>query len=442
MANNDGKMIVSITTGELPVKALKRLSYVLEFINAHPFTPDNFKFQLNNPLADKQVDYRKKRKTNICIYREDLFFTKNDVNTSDLVLNPYHFEDLSVLVIENRRQEQRTISPLMIPFDVFENIFFHISRYEEVVAGQSLKDEYGRIESKGQLLVRENKEKIPVADLLVKMLLKWCRVTPNQPTLQYSVTHDIDVIRKFSNKGSLFKSLGGSFLRTKSLRQWSTLIESFQSPKDPYDVYDWMLLPTTGIDKCIYLLVGGTHKFDTWYNLDQPILYDIKNLAKERGYDIGLHPSMSSWKDARMFESEKIKLENWLGQKVFRSRQHFLRFDWSYTPDIIESMHIKEDTSLGYSDRTGFRCGTGVPYQLYNFSEERNFHFTERPLICMDISLIREADGDDQMMRKNLQTLKSSGTPYLSFNFHNNRFFDSSLKDIQLKQIYLELFSA
>jgi hypothetical protein len=124
-------------------------------------------------------------------------------------------------------------------------------------------------------------------------------------------------------------------------------------------------------------------------------------------------------------------------------RQHFLRFDIRHTGFILDELDIKNDSSLGFRDKIGFRCGTGFPYQLYNFKKECAFKFKEIPMIIMDIAAMRESQWDSQqfvqLITNFLETNKAN--THITFNFHNS-FFDPVLIDIEyIKKWYLATFN-
>ena len=48
---------------------------------------------------------------------------------------------------------------------------------------------------------------------------------------------------------------------------------------------------------------------------------------------------------------------------------------------------MRYDSTLGYADREGFRCGTCMAYPLYDLQQDRPLNVWERPLIVMDGTL-------------------------------------------------------
>ncbi|MBK9580711.1 MAG: hypothetical protein IPO48_01870 [Saprospiraceae bacterium] len=124
-------------------------------------------------------------------------------------------------------------------------------------------------------------------------------------------------------------------------------------------------------------------------------------------------------------------------------RQHFLRFDIKKTGKIVNELGAKTESSLGFRDRIGFRCGTGFPYRLYSFETESAYNFLEIPLVVMDIAAMREADWNSTVWCDLITSFleKNKNGTQITFNFHNS-FFDPALVDADLiKSWYIKTFN-
>ena len=123
-------------------------------------------------------------------------------------------------------------------------------------------------------------------------------------------------------------------------------------------------------------------------------------------------------------------------------RTHYLRLDIQKTFEIFESIGLKTDSTLGYANDIGFRCGTGFEYYPYNFKEERAWKFKEIPLVLMDSALLFGQCNDDiNCFNEKMQAflIQNSLNTHITFNFHNAT-FDNSLKSrLGLKKMYLDL---
>jgi len=285
---------------------------------------------------------------------------------------------------------------------------------------------------------------IPVVDHLVFAFANalGLKLIPKKTT--YRITHDIDEV---SRKPSLFntvRSTGGVLWRKQKLNAIRKIWSAYFSKRNEFDTFSWMLSDHSQVEKCIYFLAGGTTKYDTPYSLKTERMDAIFQLCKDRNYQIGIHPSYDCWRNENLFKAEKNKLEKQINLPIKISRQHYLHFDFKKTPDILTKYGIKEDSTMGFNDRIGFRCGTGFGYYLYDFEKEKPFPFIETPLIFMDSSLFSETNHDPEKIKKLWMSFleKNNYHTKITFNFHNSRFYDAKIHDIPLKEWYQELFSS
>ena len=66
---------------------------------------------------------------------------------------------------------------------------------------------------------------------------------------------------------------------------------------------------------------------------------------------------------------------------------------WWSTPETalhLEAAGIAYDTTLGFADRAGFRCGTCHEYPMFDIETKRILNLRQRPLILMEASVFSE----------------------------------------------------
>jgi hypothetical protein len=117
-----------------------------------------------------------------------------------------------------------------------------------------------------------------------------------------------------------------------------------------------------------------------------------------RGHEIGYHASIDTYQDAALIRKEVALLRGaceQIGAKQapHGSRQHYLRIQVPVTIRHLAQAGIAYDTTLGYADHAGFRCGTCWEHPFYDLQERRLAGIVERPLVVMDCSIT-----DDQYM--------------------------------------------
>ena len=427
---------------------INRLKYVLDFLTHHPLNTSKCPFILCAASSNSTVFYGKNpnQSYDYQIGSQELFFTAS-WNSNTLFANAYKWNDFTIYSVESVQKEAGPFClDSRFQFDIFETIFFHISRFEEYFASKDDLDRYQRFKTSHQFLVKHQLEKIPVVDHLVYAFFASIGIPTALKNTTISITHDIDEIKKFSTFPNLIRKTGGLLLRERKIQPVLKLWQSYQQAtqlngKDPYDVFEWMLTSSEKIrSKVIYFLVGGQAPQDSPYPLDQRFDRAVKE-ALEKDYNIGIHPSFDSYNNYALLEQEKSKLESAIDQPVFYSRQHFLRFSIHTTPQLLDQLNIQNDSTLGYNDRIGFRCGTGFPYHLYDFKQEKSFRFVETPMVFMDFGLFLEGSyKPDKIVGLWNQFLDlNQQLTHLTYNIHNSRFDDAWLKGIPLQQLYLEL---
>jgi len=128
---------------------------------------------------------------------------------------------------------------------------------------------------------------------------------------------------------------------------------------------------------------------DGVYHLDQPWIRHVLRQFRDRGHEMGLHPSFCTYRDPealgrelanlhRVAEAEGIRQDTW------GARQHYLRWQATTTWRIYEEAGLDFDCTLGFADRPGFRCGTCHAYRAYDLQGRHPLRLVERPMIAMD----------------------------------------------------------
>jgi len=423
-----------------------RVDYVVDFINDHPSCPAEVQLSCRLETYDLRIQYGvDDREGDYQILSQNIFFSEVVHTTSSLNANEYIWEKKSLYSVEKQRHEKRNfIEGRIFQFDLFEMMFFHLSRYEEYHCDAAGRDRWDMMRESDQLLVRCGLEKKPVVDDLVVCFLEAIGVKTITHKTTIRITHDIDLITKFKSPLSFFRfnayylknGLGISAIQNL----WSSYFKSIFSNEKPYDVFDSMLIEKP-IDREIYFLIGGETAVDTPLDTSSDIFKKAIRLSKERGYQIGIHPSYATWTDGSLLKREKEILENIIDKEIIISRQHYLHFSFEKTISILEDAGIKQDSTIGFNRRIGFRAGTGVGFILFDHTRDRASMVTEKPLTLMDSSLFEEANFGSRQFSKIGNSLiddNEYGTE-LTCNFHNSRFDDAQMYGLPQDELYAKL---
>lgn len=316
--------------------------------------------------------------------------------------------------------------------DIFGSIFFFISRYEEFV--KVGYDDIGRFSSSQSLAAKFVQR--PVVDeylwLLADHLRKlFPRVELGLSGYRLELSHDVDVPHSWLKRNGwlLMRSLARGLLKDVSPSQTLKRLRSyFDVRHDPIFCFDWMMdeAESRGITSTFYILAGGDHPYDLKYDLTSKSIQILLQAIKRRGHIVGVHGSIESAVNAKLLSAERRSLEQEIDQPVTKGRQHFLRFCAPLTWQTMAAAGISEDSTLGYHDRGGFRCGTSRSFPVFDVSTGKELPVREQPLICMEHSLLAEGyqglnaeDAYSYAMGLSNQVKKFGGNFTLLWHNHN-----------------------
>jgi hypothetical protein len=196
-----------------------------------------------------------------------------------------------------------------------------------------------------------------------------------------------------------------------------------------------------GVKSRFYFMSGGVTNFDNRYKINDKRVIKLIEKIKKRGHIIGFHGSYNSYNDFEQFKKEKELLEKISNQKIVEGRQHYLRFEVPTTWQIWEDNGMEIDSTCGYADREGFRCGTGDEFSVFNILSRKKLKLKERPLIFMDdnhysynknISYNKSFDIINELI-----TQSKKYNSYITILFHNSIFTKG--KNIDFENLYQNL---
>jgi hypothetical protein len=288
-------------------------------------------------------------------------------------------------------------------FDLLSPFFYLLSRYEECVNPKP--DEFGRFRAGDSVLHRLNLLGRPILNSYVRLLkdaFRRCGLPEGEPLwpegrrFAVALSHDVDIPRK-SIAGSLRiilrQLLGKEGLEDVSVSsQVGSLLDlakaGLSGGENPYwNFKRWVELEERhGFTSCFYLAsVREGEVEDPKYDLTTDgALRDMAGEISRRGFGVGLHGSLRSADEVRTLKEQKESLERLCGLTAFGVRQHYLRMKLPQTWRVQEEAGFLYDSSLGYSDKIGFRCGLAFPFRPYDLGEERRLNILELPLNIMD----------------------------------------------------------
>lgn len=350
----------SITIGELPYYQIKWNNFI---INIYDYFFSKF------PKTRSYLD--KCNIPNSIIYGKNQFTVENDI--------PIIFGNDNIIIQGN------TID---CHIDIFASIFFMLSRWEEYVITE--RDVYGRFLSTSSLAFKCNFLHRPIVNEYSEMLWNMMffldeNLYRNDKKFNLVLTHDIDLFRKGIFKFKYFKEAVISCIIRRDIQQLIGYFEGvYNYSKDPYNTFDYIMSKSEQIGVKSHFYFMSDNNCEYIYTKD---FAEIIEKIKNRGHIIGFHPGYNTCSSNINWTEEKKKVEKYSNIKLKEGRQHILQVDLPTTFNIWESNGMEIDSTLGFADNVGFRCGTGDIFTLFNVTESRPFNLKEMPLVIMECSL-------------------------------------------------------
>ncbi|QFR48889.1 hypothetical protein FJR48_03795 [Sulfurimonas lithotrophica] len=338
---------------------------------------------------------------------EDHFFKKYPKNLEYLkfeniqqkpsfVNNKFINKD-NIPVIYGNDKLEVTNKEIISGIDIFASSFFMLSRWEEYV--NKTRDEHNRFSAYDSLAYKNDFLERAIVDEYVDMLknmLLELGLTSEIITSKNELflTHDVDEIYKWQNWKHVLKVFLGDILKRKNIFLSLERIAEYYlvkrgKIKDPFYTFDWLMDQSEikGLKSRFYFMSGGNSKFDNRYSINEQKSLGLIENIKKRDHIIGIHPSYNAYNNLEQLKKEIDLLHKATNKQVEEGREHYLRFEVPTTWQIWEDAGLKLDSTCGYADHIGFRCGTGKEFSVFNIITREKLSLKERPLIVMDGSL-------------------------------------------------------
>jgi hypothetical protein len=344
-----------------------------------------------------------------------------------------------------------------IRLDLFGSSFFMLTRYEELVL--SKRDRFDRFSGVDSLAYREGFLDRPIVNEYLELL--WGALSHLWPNLQRAprdfrvyLSHDVDwpiLTLGLPWKRVVKSTLGDIGVRRDPLLAINRLRSRLLTPRgrfttDPGNVFDFIMQESQlrGLKSAFYFITdhsGGL--IDGTYNVDHPWIQTLLHHIHVQGHEIGLHPSFNTYLEPGRITREFHRLlaicerlginqENWGG------RQHYLRWSNPVTWRSWSQAGLTYDSTLGFADQVGFRCGVCYEFPAFDLIERQILPLRERPLIVMEGTLFRTASPtymalDDKPALRVFDELVSTVQNYsgdFTLLWHNSTLISSAQKQI------------
>lgn len=338
---------------------------------------------------------------------------------------------------------------ICLPIDIFGSAFFMLSRYEELVNVDNL-DRHKRYIATNSISYKANFLHRPIIDeyievLWVAMIKLWPNLIRKSKINKLNVTCDVDSLFDLGTSlssiprgfiGDVFKRKSLSLATENLIKRLSYLCGSFKR-SEHYKNIQWIMDVNEKVCNSVifYFIAGGENSLDSDYKLGSKAVRSLLREIKQRGHEVGLHPSYDTYADFSKLSKElknfiKILNEEGFENTTIKSRQHFLRFCVSSSPLNLDSLRIYSDSTLSYAEVTGFRCGTSKSFSMYDLKSRKTLDIIQVPLTIMETTVISQEymglgfseKALNHILKYKEMSMRISGQ--FTFLWHNSSFAD------------------
>jgi len=282
-----------------------------------------------------------------------------------------------------------------------------LSRQEEV--GRSDLDAHGRFPATSSHAHKHGYLERPVVDewlhILGQVMLRtWPGIELKQHSFRMRVSHDVDQpsLYAFKSWPTIARMMAGHLIKRRDVKAFITApyVKLASTTEliaaDPYNTFDWLMdvSESNNLQSAFYFICGRSNPArDADYEPEHPIIRKLMRRIHERGHEIGLHPSYETFKNPKLLKEEFDRLkrvcsEEGIQQAQWGGRMHYLRWEQPTTMLAWSDAGMSYDSTLGYADRPGFRCGTCHEYPAFDPVTQQHLCLRIRPLVVMECSVI------------------------------------------------------
>ena len=374
-------------------------------------------------ISDNEIDYRIKLNDNNVIIIKDSFFSNfpenqeylNQKNIPDSVSyfsDKNYSTEKNIPIIYGKNIITNNNNIINCQIDIFASSFFMLTRWEENVI--KTKDKFNRFPDNISLAQKNKFHHTPIVnqytELLWNMLLKSrYNHTRKNRIYEIKITHDVDFFNRYDSPKKFYKALAGDILKRKSPTLFVKTLTEYLPIKsgkknDPYNTFDFFMdiSEKYNLKSNFYFIPELIGESDAQYNINGKYIIEMIKHIKTRGHNIGIHAGLKTYNNTNIYTTELNRLKNII-PNITEGRQHFLMFENPKTFQILNSNNILTDSTLGYSNDIGFRCGTCYPFPVFDILEQKKLTLIEEPLIFMETALKKTTQNTDEFFNKAIE---------------------------------------
>ncbi len=304
-------------------------------------------------------------------------------------------------------------TPLIIPisngfriqYDLLGLTYWMLTRQEEV--GRTDLDEHERFPAIASHAFKYGYLDRPIVDEWLCILgqviaLTWPGLPLKRHYFNIKVSHDVDTpsLYAFQSWQTVIRMMLGHLLKRRNIRAFIDALRVKLGARqrlhhaDPYNTFDMIMdiSERHGLRSAFYFICGKTDCHDADYEPEDSRIVDLMRRIHERGHEIGLHPGYGSFRNSDLIVSAANRLRRIFKKEDFHQlefggRMHYLRWEQPVTLRGLAQAGMTYDSTLGYADLPGFRCGTCFEYPAFDSVANQSLSLRIRPLIAMECTV-------------------------------------------------------
>ena len=346
----------------------------------------------------------------------------------------------------------------VIHYDILGLTYWMLARVEEV--GRADLDNHERFPAASSHASKHGYLDRPIVDEWLYFLgqliqRQWPGVELKRHRFSINVSHDVDQpsCYAFTPWCKVARVMAGHIIKRYDFKAFCTApyvklaTRNELIAADPYNTFDWIMDVSEehNLKSAFYFICGRTNPArDAYYEPEHPAIRRLMRRINERGHEVGLHPSYETFQKPELLKKEADRLqricaEEDIHQTQWGGRMHYLRWAQPTTLWAWAEAGMTYDSTLGYADRPGFRCGTCHEYPAFDPVAQGGLSLRIRPLVVMECSVIDEVYaglGVTDAAANLINTLKggcAAVNGVFTLLWHN-----SYLQSNELKRLYLD----
>ena len=281
------------------------------------------------------------------------------------------------------------------PFDIFAASFFLLSRYEECMP--YLKTNSGYFDPSQSISMKFDFLELPIVDLWIAKFEKELASNfheidkKNDRKPLKKILLEVPLAFRYSNR-SFLENLEDIFSSIWKLNFKHLIIQILvliRLKNDPFDTFDYWeeWFERSSIKPKVFFLFSQSSSYQittSIFNLR------FRKIIKKTGdfFSLGLLTSAKAQIDPKkQMMREKNDFQKLTNRTIFDVRLSNGIVDLRKDYEMLSENEFKNDFSMGYLDRFGFRAGTATPFYFYDVSRELQLSLKLTPIFATEVSL-------------------------------------------------------